>query len=99
MKAKQLIFLFFGSLFLLSEPAFAQHNHMEMPVKKDSAKHEMHDHGSMNGHDMKSMSKPDSMVGMKMHMSHAFSLSLPMNRNGTARVRAGSRTRRPCMLI
>jgi hypothetical protein len=83
MKSKHLTFLFSGCLFFLSEATFAQHNHMEMPVKKDSVKHEMHDHGSMNGHDMKSMSKPDSMVGMKMHMSHAFSLSLPMNRNGS----------------
>ena len=83
MKLNYWVFFFSGSLLLLPEVTFAQHNHMEMPVKKDSAKHEVHDHGSMNGHDMKNMSKPDSMKGMKMHMSHAFSLSLPMNRNGS----------------
>jgi hypothetical protein len=82
MKRKQLIFLVSGSLFLC-ESAFAQHNHMEMPVKKDSAKHEMHDHHQMEMQDMKNRNKPDSTGGMKMHMSHAFSLSLPMNRNGS----------------
>lgn len=83
MKTKQLIFLFSGSLFLLAESVSAQHNHMDMPMKKDSVKHEMHEHENMDMHDMNKMQMPDSMGSMKMHMNHSFSLSLPMNRNGS----------------
>ena len=81
MKLNQLIFLVSGSLFA-SGSVFAQHNHMEMPAKKDTTKHEMHGH-SMEMHDMNAKQKPDSMDHMKMQMNHAFSLSLPMNRNGS----------------
>jgi len=82
MKLKQLIFLVSGSLFT-SGSVLAQHDHMEMPAKKDTVKHEMHDHSSMEKHKMDGKEKPDSMDHMKMHMTHAFSLSLPMNRNGS----------------
>ena len=81
MKLNQLIFLASGSLFA-SGSVFAQHNHMEMPAKKDTAKHEMHGR-SMDMHDMNAKQKPDSVHHMKMQMNHAFSLSLPMNRNGS----------------
>lgn len=80
MVLKQTIFLVAGSLLVTTASAFAQHNHMDMPAKKDTAKHEMQDHAA---HDMDSKQKPDSVAEMKMHMSHAFSLSLPMNRNGS----------------
>ena len=82
MTLKQLIFLVSGSLFVASRSVFAQHNHMEMPAKKDTTKHEMHDH-SMEMHVMDTKQKPDSVHHMKMQMNHAFSLSLPMNRNGS----------------
>ena len=82
MTLKQLIFLVSGSLFVASRSVFAQHNHMEMPAKKDTTKHEMHDH-SMEMHVMDTKQKPDSVHQMKMQMNHAFSLSLPMNRNGS----------------
>ena len=83
MKIKHLISLIFSGFFLVPNYVFAQHDHMNMPAKKDTVKQEMHDHGTMNMHDMDKMPKPDSMGNMKMHMSHAFSLGLPMNRNGS----------------
>lgn len=48
-------------------PAFAQHEHHHEPAK-DTVSHE--------NHNMKSM-------GQDMHMTHSFSLSLPMTRNGS----------------
>jgi len=72
MKLKQLTCLVSGMMFVASGSVFAQHNHMQMPAREDSA-----------GHDLHETSKPDSMDHMKMQMNHAFSLSLPMNRNGS----------------
>lgn len=55
-------------------PAWAQHEHHQTPAK-DTTSHEMHDMKSMDhaqmGHDGPS------------HMTHSFSLSLPMTRNGS----------------
>jgi len=82
MKTGQMILMFSGCFFLAGS-VFAQHNHSGMVMKKDTSGHEMNDHNTMEMHDMDKMQKHDSTGGMKMHMSHAFSLSLPMNRNGS----------------
>lgn len=81
-------------ILLFSAPALAQHEHHNMPAKQDTLRkvqksntasmkgakgdtmkmHQMH-----NGHTMGG----DSMHQMDVPMNHAFSLSLPMNRNGS----------------
>lgn len=60
------------------QPAFSQHQH-HMPAKKDTTKSRM-----QMGKDssMKNMEHEMSMQ-MDVPMSHAFSLNLPMNRNGS----------------
>ena len=68
----KLLFLLIGSL-LAFLPLFAQHEqHMEN--KRDSTQMEEHQEGMPMNHAMDSGEAP---------MSHAFSLSLPMNRNGS----------------
>lgn len=55
-------------------PALAQHEHHHEPAK-DTVSHEMHD--------MKSMDHAKMDHSGQAHMTHSFSLSLPMTRNGS----------------
>ncbi len=55
-------------------PAFAQHEHHQEPAK-DTVSHDMHD--------MKSMDHAKMDHNGPSHMTHSFSLSLPMTRNGS----------------
>lgn len=80
----------------LSVSAYAQHEHHNMPAKQDTfpkatkksdsmrmksaEKDSMMMHQMHGGHDME---MDTSMHMMDVPMSHAFSLSLPMNRNGS----------------
>ena len=63
-------------------PVFAQHEHHMEPAK-DSSKHQSHktEGHDMKNHDMKNEHHDGDMKGM--HMTHNFSLSLPMTRNGS----------------
>jgi hypothetical protein len=58
-------------------PAFSQHEHHNAP-KKDSLSHDMHHMGDMKETDHQKAEEHGSMP-----MSHSFSLSLPMTRNGS----------------
>jgi hypothetical protein len=67
MLRNKLILLTAAGMVAVTLPAFAQHEHHQEPAK-DTVSHE--------NHDMKSM-------GQGTHMTHSFSLSLPMTRNGS----------------
>jgi hypothetical protein len=79
MKFNRLSNLAILGLGMISAPVFAQHEHHQQPAK-DTVNHEMHekkaDHETMNH------SKMDHS-GMQHQMTHSFSLSLPMTRNGS----------------
>lgn len=59
-------------------PAFAQHEHHQESAK-DTVSHEMHDMKSMDHGQM----DHDQKQHGTLHMTHSFSLSLPMTRNGS----------------
>jgi hypothetical protein len=67
MLRNKLILLTAAGMVAVTLPAFAQHEHHQEPAK-DTVSHE--------NHNMKSM-------GQGTHMTHSFSLSLPMTRNGS----------------
>jgi hypothetical protein len=67
--------LAFAGMLAAALPAFSQHEHHAEPVK-DTIKHET----SQNGHEMHNMKEEHDM---SKHMTHNFSLSLPMTRNGS----------------
>ncbi|TDE12908.1 hypothetical protein [Dyadobacter psychrotolerans] len=73
--------LAFAGILATALPSFAQHEHHTAPAK-DTTSHEKHDMSGheMKGHDMKNMDKSNDM---QHSMTHNFSLSLPMNRNGS----------------
>ncbi|WP_031530646.1 hypothetical protein [Dyadobacter crusticola] len=79
-RLKQLALLGFS---LAAFPVFAQHEHHQQP---DTTRHEMHDmksmdHGNMNHGDTTEMDH--SKMQHTHQMTHNFSLSLPMTRNGS----------------
>jgi hypothetical protein len=61
-------------------PVSAQHEHHHIQPAKDSINKETH---QMDGHDMKNMGEDHKMENTGTHMTHNFSLSLPMTRNGS----------------
>jgi len=83
---KQISKLLTGLLLLAATASHAQHMHHPMPSKTDTTagkpapaplQHKHMDTGGMDtGHNMQ-------MPGMQHNMTHAYSLSLPMNRNGS----------------
>ena len=77
---KNILILLPAFLIFSVSPLQAQHAHhstdsMSMPMHDSAEMHSMHHaHGEMNGMEM---------GGMNMSMNHAFSLNLPMSRNGS----------------
>ncbi|WP_221390318.1 hypothetical protein [Dyadobacter sp. NIV53] len=80
--------LAFAGIIATALPVVAQHEHHPEPAR-DTTKHEMH---HMQEHEMKGHNlEKHEMQGMEhkeemqhaIHMTHNFSLSLPMNRNGS----------------
>ncbi|WP_439557158.1 hypothetical protein [Dyadobacter sp.] len=88
MKLNKLKTIMIAGLAMLALPALAQHEHHQQPAK-DSTRHEMHDMKSMDHGNMEHMHHGDTtkMDHSKMQhahqMTHSFSLSLPMTRNGS----------------
>ncbi len=79
MKTTKILFFIIAALLLLANISSAQHEHHYADTTKsmqDTVKHEMHN-PSKHEHD------GPHVIGMDMSMSHAYSLSLPMNRNGS----------------
>lgn len=70
------ILSFLGASFFLFHTAFGQHEHHQMP--NDTTK-EMHHHKTDSSHLM----SHEMNAGEGPPMSHAYSLNLPMNRNGS----------------
>jgi hypothetical protein len=78
MKRLSLLFLLIGANII----AFSQHDqHQHHHAKKDTSTHNMHKNDTTQpDHSMHQMAKDHKMPAS---MSHAFSLNLPMNRNGS----------------
>ncbi|MHA4738039.1 TonB-dependent receptor [Dyadobacter sp. MSC1_007] len=76
MLLNKLIFMTVAGMGAVISPALAQHEHHQEPAK-DTVSHEMHD---MKGMDHKKM---DHTEHGSSPMTHSFSLSLPMTRNGS----------------
>lgn len=68
---------------ILSLTVFGQHEHHDQP-KKDTTKMKTMDHSKMDHKQMAAASMNDDMDSTMMPpMTHAYSLNLPMNRNGS----------------
>nr|WP_295931491.1 hypothetical protein [uncultured Dyadobacter sp.] len=78
MLLNKLILMTAAGMGAVISPAFAQHEHRHEPAK-DTVSHEMHDMKSM---DHEQMDHTQMQHGAS-HMTHGFSLSLPMTRNGS----------------